>query len=83
MIFKNIAVVLVLCVATLGQTKNFTPVEGANLKARIESANLGKIAGQKSLGALTSTVDGDAEIELQKQAVLAIGVVRKTKQYRF
>ncbi len=36
-------------------------------------ANLGKIAGQKSLGALTSTVDSDVEVELQKQAVIAIG----------
>lgn len=40
-------------------------------------ANLGKIAGQKSLGALTGTVDSDTEVELQKQAVLAIG--RRTK----
>ena len=36
-------------------------------------ANLGRIAGQKSLGALTSTLDSDGEIELQKQAVIAIG----------
>ena len=36
-------------------------------------ANLGRIAGQKSLGALTSTVDSDGDIELQKQAVIAIG----------
>jgi len=36
-------------------------------------ANLGRIAGQKSLGALTSTVDSDGDIELQKQAVVAIG----------
>lgn len=36
-------------------------------------ASLGRVAGQKSLGALTSTVDGATEIELQKQAVLAIG----------
>ena len=35
--------------------------------------NLGRIAGQKSLGALTGTVDGDSETELQKQAVIAIG----------
>ena len=35
--------------------------------------NLGRVAGQKSLGALTSTVDGDKEIELKKQAVIAIG----------
>jgi HEAT repeat protein len=36
-------------------------------------ANLGRIAGQKSLGALTSTVDGEGDTELQKQAVIAIG----------
>jgi HEAT repeat protein len=36
-------------------------------------ANLGHIAGQKSLGALTSRVDSDGDIELQKQAVIAIG----------
>jgi HEAT repeat protein len=36
-------------------------------------ASLGRIAGQKSLGALTSTVDNDVELELQKQAVIAIG----------
>ena len=36
-------------------------------------SNLGRIAGQKSLGALTTTVDNDVEIELQKQAVIAIG----------
>ena len=36
-------------------------------------ANLGRIAGQKSLGALTSTVDGDGDTEIQKQAVVAIG----------
>ena len=36
-------------------------------------ANLGRIAGQKSLGALTSTVDSDPDIEIQKQAVIAIG----------
>jgi len=40
-------------------------------------ANLGRIAGQKSLGALTSTVDNDVEVELQKQAVLAIGKRQK------
>jgi len=33
-----IAVVLVLCGVVFGQTKSFTPVEGANLKAKIESA---------------------------------------------
>jgi hypothetical protein len=36
-------------------------------------ANLGRIAGQKSLGALSSTVDTDGDVELQKQAVIAIG----------
>lgn len=36
-------------------------------------ANLGRIAGQKSLGALTSTVESDGDVELQKQAVVAIG----------
>jgi hypothetical protein len=36
-------------------------------------ASLGRIAGQKSLGALTSTVDSDTEVEVQKQAVVAIG----------
>jgi len=36
-------------------------------------ANLGRIAGQKSLGALTSTLDTDGDTELQKQAVIAIG----------
>jgi len=34
---------------------------------------LGRVAGQKSLGALTNTVDGDIETELQRQAVIAIG----------
>lgn len=34
---------------------------------------LGRVAGQKSLGALTSTIDNDSETELQKQAVIAIG----------
>jgi HEAT repeat protein len=34
---------------------------------------LGKVAGQKSLGALTSTIDNDTEVELQRQAVVAIG----------
>jgi HEAT repeat protein len=40
-------------------------------------ASLGRIAGQKSLGALTSTVESDVEVELQKQAVLAIGKRQK------
>jgi HEAT repeat protein len=34
---------------------------------------LGRIAGQKSLGALTTTIDNDLETELQRQAVIAIG----------
>jgi HEAT repeat protein len=34
---------------------------------------LGRIAGQKSLGALTTTVENDVETELQRQAVIAIG----------
>ncbi len=32
------ALVLVLCGVVLGQTKNFIPVEGANLKAKLDSA---------------------------------------------
>jgi HEAT repeat protein len=36
-------------------------------------AALGRIAGQKSLGALTTTIDNDLETELQRQAVIAIG----------
>lgn len=36
-------------------------------------ANLGRVAGDKSLGVLTNTLDSSAEIELQKQAVVAIG----------
>jgi len=34
---------------------------------------LGRVAGQKSLGALTNTIDNDVETELQRQAVIAIG----------
>jgi len=34
---------------------------------------LGRVAGQKSLGALTNTIDTDIETELQRQAVIAIG----------
>lgn len=34
----QIALVLVLCGMAVGQTKNFTPVEGANLKAKIDGA---------------------------------------------
>jgi hypothetical protein len=36
-------------------------------------ASLGRIAGEKSLGALTNTMDSDPETEIQKQAVIAIG----------
>ena len=32
------AIALALCAVVLGQTKNFTPVDGANLKAKLESA---------------------------------------------
>ena len=35
---KVIAVVLGLCAVVAGQTKNFTPVDGANLKAKFDSA---------------------------------------------
>ena len=35
--------------------------------------SLGRIAGEKSLGALTNTLDSDPETEIQKQAVIAIG----------
>jgi HEAT repeats len=35
-------------------------------------ASLGRIAGEKSLGALTNTLDSDPETEIQKQAVIAI-----------
>ena len=38
---------------------------------------LGRVAGQKSLGALTNTVDNDSETELQRQAVIAIGKRQK------
>jgi hypothetical protein len=36
-------------------------------------SSLGRIAGEKSLGALTNTLDSDPETEIQKQAVIAIG----------
>jgi HEAT repeat protein len=36
-------------------------------------ASLGRIAGEKSLSALTNTLDSDPEAEIQKQAVIAIG----------
>jgi HEAT repeat protein len=35
--------------------------------------NLGRVAGQKSLTALTATIDGGTDVELQKTAVTAIG----------
>lgn len=35
--------------------------------------SLGRIAGEKSLGALTNALDSDAETEIQKQVVVAIG----------
>ncbi|MCU1264331.1 MAG: lyase domain protein repeat-containing protein [Acidobacteria bacterium] len=35
-------------------------------------AGLGRIAGEKSLGALTNTLDSDPDTEIQKQAVMAI-----------
>ena len=41
MILRNksaIAIVLFLCATVAAQTKSFTPVEGANLKAKIENA---------------------------------------------
>ena len=37
-----------------------------------EISSLGRIAGEKSLGALTNTIDSDPETEIQKQAVIAI-----------
>ena len=38
----------------------------------IDGASLGRIAGEKSLGALANTIDSDPETEIQKQAVIAI-----------
>ncbi|HJP92834.1 MAG TPA: hypothetical protein VJ875_12825 [Pyrinomonadaceae bacterium] len=38
MIARSLTIVFLLCAAVCGQTKNFTPVEGGNLKAKIESA---------------------------------------------
>jgi HEAT repeat protein len=35
-------------------------------------SSLGRIAGEKSLGALTNTIDTSPETEIQKQAVIAI-----------
>ena len=52
MILRNIsitAIVLALCSVALGQTKNFTPVDGANLKAKIDGAIIaGKAANHAS-----------------------------------
>ena len=109
---SEIAIVLVLCATVLGQTKSFTPVEGANLKAKIENAIItGKAnapAGRfwvgyqfevrpgvgvdfeivDSAGGIYISTDGTSmvfdprhetrelgvfEVELQKQAVIAIG----------
>ena len=36
-------------------------------------SSLGRIAGEKSLGSLTNTLDSSPETEIQKQAVIAIG----------
>ena len=36
-------------------------------------SSLGRISGEKSLGALTNTLDSSPETEIQKQAVIAIG----------
>jgi HEAT repeat protein len=36
-------------------------------------SSLGRIAGEKSLGALSNTLDSSPETEIQKQAVIAIG----------
>lgn len=35
-------------------------------------SSLGRVAGEKSLGALTNTLDSDSETEIQRQAVMAI-----------
>jgi len=36
-------------------------------------ANLGRVAGQKSLNGLTATIDGVTDVEVQKAAVAAVG----------
>lgn len=36
-------------------------------------SSLGRVAGEKSLGALTNTLNSDPETEIQKQAAIAIG----------
>src|SRR5687767_7655015 len=38
MILKTITATLILCGVVLGQAKSFIPVEGANLKAKFDSA---------------------------------------------
>lgn len=38
MILRAITAILILCAGVLGQTKSFIPVEGANLKAKFDSA---------------------------------------------
>lgn len=43
--FTSIALVLVVCGAVIAQTRNFTPVEGANLKAKMEGAIVAGRAG--------------------------------------
>jgi HEAT repeat protein len=52
---------------------NIAEKESDNDLRRNAIVNLGRIAGEKSLGALTATVDSDPDTEIQKQAVLAIG----------
>jgi HEAT repeat protein len=44
--------------------------DGELRKSAISS--LGRVAGEKSLGALTNTLESDPEVEIQKQAVIAI-----------
>jgi HEAT repeat protein len=43
--FTSLALMLALCGVTLAQTKNFTPVEGANLKAKMDGAIVAGKAG--------------------------------------
>jgi HEAT repeat protein len=38
LIARSVTLILCLCVVTLGQTKSFIPVEGANLKAKMDGA---------------------------------------------
>src|ERR1051326_461114 len=53
----------------IGVTANEKDVE----LRRSAISSLGRIAGEKSLGALTNLMDADPETEIQKQAVTAIG----------